>query len=174
MQGEETGPLDLRPLLTSASSSVTAKEGSTYNRHTAVDIVLVLPWLLWSRLVVWPMIISEFQQQIKGAIEYEKEFYKNKDMIQAKDPWTFQDMYDIFCGRQDGENGEASDPKFNRILRSLPDSRGSEQFYKKLKMEVDPQISQATCQTIGMIISNYIDDIEKMNQLRTLLITYYH
>jgi hypothetical protein len=29
------------------------------------------------------MIISEFQQQMKSAIEYEKEFYKYKDMIPA-------------------------------------------------------------------------------------------
>jgi hypothetical protein len=83
MTGEETGPLDIRTLFTSASSSVTAKEGSTYNRQILFDIILVLPWLLWSRLIVWPMIISEFQQQMKSAIEYEKEFYKYKDMKPA-------------------------------------------------------------------------------------------
>jgi hypothetical protein len=120
------------------------------------------------------MIISEFQQQMKSAIEYEKEFYKYKDMIPALDPWTFHDMYEIFCGQQDGEKWDASDPKIAKILRSLPDSSGSERFYRQLIKEVDPQISQATCQTIGSIISNYIDDIEKMNQLRTVLITYYH
>ena len=79
MTGEETGPMDIISLFTSASSSITAIEGKTHRRHTMMDILLLLPWMLWSRLVVWPMIMSEFQQKMHGAIIFEKQFYKEKD-----------------------------------------------------------------------------------------------
>jgi hypothetical protein len=33
-------------------------------------------------MVVWPMIVSEFQQVMQDAVKYEKEIYKDKDCIQ--------------------------------------------------------------------------------------------
>jgi hypothetical protein len=46
-----------------------------------IDLFLLLPWLLWSRMVVWPMIVSEFQQVIQDAVRYEKDMYKDTDFI---------------------------------------------------------------------------------------------
>ena len=65
------------------------------------------------------------------------------------------------------------DPKVAKILGSLPDARGSERYYKLLKRGVDPEISEETCKSIGIMISSYIEDMEKINKLRTTLITYY-
>jgi hypothetical protein len=139
-----------------------------------MDILLLLPWVLWTRLVVWPMIISEFQQKIQDAIKFEKEFYKEKDAKEKSDPWTANDIYEILSGKHVDDKWDATDPRIARITRTLPDSSGSERFYKELKKEIDPKISEATCQRIAIIISEYIDDIEKMNKLRSILITYYH
>jgi hypothetical protein len=75
------GPLNLMPVFTTASSSVTMQLGRTQGRMVLIDIFLLVPWLLWSRMVVWPMIISEFQQVIQDAVRYEKEMYKEKDCI---------------------------------------------------------------------------------------------
>jgi hypothetical protein len=80
----------------------------------------------------------------------------------------------MFGNKQSCEQGGNLDPKIAKIIRSLPDATGSQRYYKLLRRGVEPEISQEMCKSIGILISNFIEDIEKIHLLRTTLITYYH
>jgi len=154
--------------------SVVFKEEHPFkNMNIVIELFFIVPLGILLRWILFPMILSEFQEAMKHAIECEKEAYRANELNRKAIEWNLSDFIELVFDVFDKITYVNALQKIKAVRKILPDSSCSERFRREICKNVDAKANN-TFQSLGISVTNLLDDFDKIQYLNHQLITYYH
>ena len=170
----QKSPLDANPVLNRLEAIVIKQEFPLKFKNIYVELLVVFPLGILVRWILYPLVLSEFQVSMKEAIHQEKVAYNNQDVQTPLIKWKYSDFYELFFDVFDTIKYDNAYKKIMEIRKIIPETNSSERFKKEIARNRDGNACQDMVQSLGICVSNFIDDIKKLKEVNKILVTYYH